>query len=566
MNYFYKVAVSAICVAGITAFEASASGNLSFASQSTPCSSLVANDTPQRQIAPPGDDDQYITVQPEGTETILNKKGTGYGSIFSMVYKQDIEGCAAKLVVNGEKAYLYGPWSCRPSEGWMEGVIEGDVITFQLPQLVKKGEDFMGNPVYEYAVKLEEGIDEWSGQTTFVISEDQSYKLKIENDGSLSDIEEGKMIGSASYYLDWSGESGEWYWSGAGDIISSWVAFNAQPEVAPDTLTFEDYYYIAGTGYSADIYKFSLAIEGDKVWLKNVAQTPSLYDNCWVGDFDSSTNTMTFKSSQYLGVDWDKQNIVYALGATWEDGVEPGSGGEPVAVVLYSYADEVVFSYDPENHTLYTPDAFLTARMESGNYILNAYHEPIIKLQPSDFVAANPQAPYIESFYPGDEYTENAQMYFILPMLDVDMQVLDLENMYFSIYLDDELFVFTKSAYKDLPEEEMTEIPALGFPQESPKDLMFVDNWLGGSIITSKPYNRIGVQSVYHQGDHVTRSIISYDQTDAINEVIDNGELVEETFFDMQGREVRNPGEGFYISRATYSNGTVITRKVIKNR
>lgn len=159
MNLFYKFAVTAVFVAGITAFEASASGNQVFASETATDSRLKATSTQPCRIAPPGEDDRYITEQPEGTETILNKKGTGHGSVYTgmiviMPFTQQLDGCVSKLVVNGEKAYLYGPWSCRPTEGWMEGDIADNVITFQLPQLIKKSESVFGNPILEYAVKL----------------------------------------------------------------------------------------------------------------------------------------------------------------------------------------------------------------------------------------------------------------------------------------------------------------------------------------------------------------------------------------------------------------------------
>lgn len=569
MNLFYKFAVTAVCVAGITSFEATASDNQAFASETALNSGLEVKNTKPCRIAPPGEDDQYITEQPEGKETVLSKKGTGYGSVYTgmiviMPYTQQLDGCVSKLVVNGEKAYLYAPWSCRPTEGWMEGDVTDNVITFQLPQLIKKSESVFGNPILEYAVKLEEGTDEATGQATYVISEDQSFKLHIGEDGTVSSVEDGKMIGSASYTEGWFGGEGEWSWTGAGDIVTSWNKVDEQPEVAPNTLKFEDYYYINGNGHTANIYLFPLAFDGDKVWLKNAAQATSLYDNCWVGDYNAADGTVTFNSGQFLGVDWDTQNLIYAFGATWEDGVQPGEGGEGVPVVIYSYADKVVFTFDKENKTLSTKDAFVTARAKSEDSALHAYQSPSLKMQPADFVASEPQAPFIESYYPADEYNENPNMYFILPLLDKDMNVLDMKNMYYSVYLDDELYVYNKSDYNDLPEDEMTEIPVIGFPQGTPQYFIFVDNWVGGTIFTKKAYDRIGVQTVYRQGDHVTRSEITYDQPSSVDNVMTDGVLVDETFYDMQGRVVKNPADGLYIRRATYSDGTVITRKIVR--
>ena len=80
--------------------------------------------------------DGIITTQPEGElSTRLYGSSTGYYLQYGYVLSDKSDGFVGRTVVNGDKLYLYQPFSLFPSGSWIEGTIVGDTVTFK-PQPV----------------------------------------------------------------------------------------------------------------------------------------------------------------------------------------------------------------------------------------------------------------------------------------------------------------------------------------------------------------------------------------------------------------------------------------------
>lgn len=82
---------------------------------------------------------------------------------------------------------------------------------------------------------------------------------------------------------------------------------------------------------------------------------------------------------------------------------------------------------------------------------------------------------------------------------------------------------------------------------------------------TPAGYENLGVQTIYKDGDKEIRSEIMWvpDYTD-VESAISAKTVTGEAFYDLQGRRVANPGRGFYIRRATMSDGTVVNSKIAR--
>ena len=80
--------------------------------------------------------DGIITTQPQGeSSTRLYGSSTAYYLQYGYIISDKSDGFIGRTVVNGDKLYLYQPFSLFPSGSWIEGTIVGDTVTFK-PQPV----------------------------------------------------------------------------------------------------------------------------------------------------------------------------------------------------------------------------------------------------------------------------------------------------------------------------------------------------------------------------------------------------------------------------------------------
>ena len=113
----------------------------------------------------------------------------------------------------------------------------------------------------------------------------------------------------------------------------------------------------------------------------------------------------------------------------------------------------------------------------------------------------------------------------------------------------------------------MTDIP-YNFEDNVNFDIYISGNGVHTVYLYTTNFEMVGVQSIYTAGGEVNRSDIAYVANpipSGINEVGTGAQVVDTRYYDLTGRELpAAPSTGLYLQRATYSDGTTATIKVVK--
>ncbi len=189
-----------------------------------------------RKVTAPSSDLKIIDETPEGTETLYKKTGVAYGySWFTGMIYQNLDGATSNVVISDDRTrvYIEGPifFDSYSAENWIEGTLEGDVVTFTFPQLIDydvyyadDDEEEVDEEYFYYAMKLEYVPDEEDPEYGWYYPcENQEYKMTLGEDGSLTPLEPEMMIGSCLWYGENDVDEGEepyYSWQANGDIVT----------------------------------------------------------------------------------------------------------------------------------------------------------------------------------------------------------------------------------------------------------------------------------------------------------------------------------------------------------
>lgn len=173
------------------------------------------------------------------------------------------------------------------------------------------------------------------------------------------------------------------------------------------------------------------------------------------------------------------------------------------------------------------------------------------------------------SQFPTDTYikghVDGTKMTFDIPALNADGMLLDTEKLYYNIYINDAKFTLNPNDYLML-DEEITDIPYLFTDAH---DGMLGDITIEGQkhtfILFDEGIEAVGVQSFYVDNGKTYYSPLVNNKVTGIDDAaIDNSPVVEETYTDLAGRSVTDPGHGLYIKTVRRADGNVESFKIVK--
>lgn len=501
---------------------------------------------PRKAIGSPDDYRSYITERPQGTAQLYTKTGEGWVYNWLMgIVLQPCDGSVTEIITSDDgKVYMNNPFSLYSTPGWIEGTIENNSYVFNLPQMVNY-EDYGDGEIYEdYCLKLQYGEDE-EGPWYF-LCEDQTVRFNIGTDGVLTPDMEGMMLGMCNWFDDDDG--GYWSWQATGDEINSLTPHNEKTLEVPSTAQFNDWYRSSGINVSS----IPIAFDGDKVYIKGIySGSADIKNSSIVGTYDNATSKITFESGQYLGIDWNNCTVLYFVAS---ETLPNGSN---------KIADKLVFDYDKDTQTLTTDGSYAICCTPDKLLYYQFVNKPAFFLQEGYPEVTSLVAPVYDEYYPEEPYYGYyAELYFYIPMLTPDGKAIDTSKLYWNVILDDEVFTFMPDEYYGL-EEPMTDVP-YGYDEI---DGFYCSGNLAGCFIIPEGYDSLGFRTLYKDGDKTVYSDIVYVpgfESGIKGISINGGKPVREEYFDLQGRPVSQPSTGFYIRRATYDNGKVITSKIVR--
>ena len=499
--------------------------------------------------APARAEEEPIMDVPEGTlYDNMYASSFAFGLGWGDIYIQDVDGGIGKVVEGTDgNLYIYNPisqgyiwFSILP---WIKAEPAGDgKYVVKLPQLYIID---VGDPYYAYCMHYDDEL----GMP--VVEEEGEIEFTWQ-DGVLTQLGD-KFIGLCDATADW-------FYMADQHIVYA-------PQTDEITTLPEDMYVQSYTmtylSDPTDLTKtretvVSIAIDGEDIYMGNLNDNnPDSYIKGRLAD-----GKAIFPTRQYLGPDAYYNGHIYVL--TGDAYVDTETYGSPV--FNYNLNDEIVFTVDEDARNIVAewPAAMITNVGPTTLSILNDYVAPA--LTAFDEVPAVPANPV----FTDEDITINSTagftvLHFTIPTVDVDGNKLNENKLYYNILLDDQVYTFDPETYIGFA-AAMTDIPYKF--QDNVNFDIYISNGRHTVYLYTTEFDRVGIQSFYTAGDEVNRSEIVYVNNpthSGINEFTTGAQVVDTRYYDLTGRELpTSPATGLYLQRATYSDGTTATTKVVK--
>ncbi|MBD5328392.1 MAG: hypothetical protein HDS03_00645 [Bacteroides sp.] len=507
----------------------------------------------------------YQLVEPEdGEEYTLVKYGVAYGySWLTGITTQTLDGAISTAIKSedGTKLYIQGPFflDYYSENNWLVGDIDGDVVTFSFPQLIDEEiyDDEPEHNSWYYAMKLQFVVeDDDTQEGWYYTTENQEFKFHIESDGTLRSLEEpGTMIGECLWYEGEDGEVDHWSWQATGDIISS-MSPNKDVELeVPEDVEFTPWQMITGTTSRT----VNIGVDGDAMYIKGLFNKSGMSNKAVVGRIEG--NKITFDNGQYMGEYWYNHTLAYFVTGKRETVVEDGETYQ-----AFNITDNMVFNWDKEKNIIQSDGAFCISSSPVKVIYYLMVNNPYITIPEENPVVTSLMNPVLTSFYDVDEeYDYDAEMYFDIPTVTPDHQILDTSRLYYEVFMDGELFTFYDDEY-ELPEgmTEMTEVP-YGYYSDNYDFDAYGNNH--GFVFHTRGFESLGVRVVYKADDKNIYSDMLYApgyEPSGIAASFADKNISNVRYYDLSGCAVECPSSGIFVKQVVYSDGSVTTSKIIR--
>lgn len=514
---------------------------------------------PLKSAAAPGD---YELIEPaEGDEEVYVKSGFSYvNSYYFGITTQSCDGAISNVVYSedGKKIYAKTPFflDYYTEESWIEGDVDGDTVTFTFPQLVDEDIDDE-EPEYNifgYCVKVKFKVEDEAEQSGWYYpTESQEYKFHIEEDGTLTSLEDEDTMMGYCYWIEPSEENGEGHfsWQGTGDIVFSMTPNRGVEAEVPDGLKYETWKFINGTSAS----NVSIAVRDDAMYIKGLFNKTGMKDKVVVGKIDG--DNVIFDNAQYLGVYWTNYTVAYFVAGEMEEDT-------------FVIKENVTFNWDRENQRLTTDGAISISSSPTTVIWYMLSNKPAFVIPNDNVVVTRLYTPVLTSFYDIDEeYDYDAELSFNLPTVDPDYQILNTDNIYYQVFVDGDLFTFYDDEY-ELPKgvTETTMIPYGYYNYDGDLDAWGTEHTIE---LHARGFETFGVREVYinEDGTEVYSDILyapGYEDLTgtSVSSMASAKTISSVRYIDLNGNVSSRPANGISVKQTIYSDGTIKTQKVIR--
>ena len=493
----------------------------------------------------------------------------GETTLYSMeAYPEGYYDCdmAVKIQFDGSDVYISGLIPGLFSEDVvLKGTVEGNTITIP-SQKIYNLYDYFGYYLFDlYISKL---VMNENGE--IIVTEDgypafleEPYTLTINEDGSIVDPElartdEGIVASFLGVFVD-----GVDYGFSDREFFTYNAGMTLVPYTGPEAVTLpegaqtEEYTY-AYTRGGANFNEIAQAyVDGNDVYLQGI----TFGSGAWVKG-TITDGKLVVPSGQFLG---DNVSVLYLIEAVTNFVLDDEGyieSFEELDALTFSIAEDGSFILDEGQNV---------GLVYYQSQILGAYMSDVKISKFEGFKAAIPATPQLMEFA---DYLSAYGQYYLgiqIPTVGTKGEMLDINNLEWAIYADEEVYEF--SADDDyLLSEPMTWFPAAGFLDNGGGYDISCSNGTVVLYLYAGLYSEIGMQSRYHFGDKTYYSNIFYidpvpvdpeqglynvREVEVENEPIEDEDPVSintvaaqklQNLFDLQGRRAEKAAKGLVIN------------------
>lgn len=495
-----------------------------------------------------------ILETPEGTlYKNIYRSSVQYLDMWGSLYVSNIEGKISDIVIDGNDFYM-----CKPvatfsvtTSFWIKGTLGDDnLVTFTFPQdaYIVPANPYSGAPETQLSVQMLNVVANGDKSDFVADTDNNALVMKWENN-VLSQVDAEKdgfkrVVGLVDSEGNFNG-------SAEGDIV--WSVFDETLPVPPVGIETAQYLCSAESTWGDKINRIvEIGTSGDRLWIKGLY---GYFADSWIsGTIDG--DKVTLPTDQYLGIYTTEMYYYFFQSAGTEEYVNDWGEND----IRFIPAQEVTLTktgdtYSADKAMLMT-FGMKTANpgMPAGSSLTN------VKFAPYEEVPATPANPSIE--YVGEYYAPYGRSVNInIPATDTEGNFINPDNMYYNIFINDELFTFTPETYPALT-SPITDVPY----NFSETGVVVTNSGSAQHSITLQIEELpiIAVQSAYVVNG-VTNKSEKISNTSGIDSVIsEEAGVVATEWYSLQGARIEAPAAGtIAIRRDRMSDGSVKTTKAI---
>lgn len=449
--------------------------------------------------------------------------------------------------------HLYDP--DRPV--WIKGHIYGDTLTIQLPQVayVQYNEDGSETLGELYALTNNLVL---ATPSLPRLADNQEAKFIVHEDGTL----EQATMDILGLYIPGDETDRTSGFQGYGEyaVVLTPVPFTQTQ--APEDAQWEEWSMTHDNGGQ----RVSVALQGDAIYVRGLYG--DIPDGVVKGTI--SQGKAVFESPQYLGYPQWGRTFAHMFGAT-----RKGKYNERQRMTYYQYIitqEPLSLDWDAEGQSLTAADnraAVISSTAPIPSKTLTEAYGGMRIFKQEDYGAparpCNPIVHIFEAFDPSQwAFAGMGGFMFQTPWKDVNGGLLDPEQLYYSVYIDDEdgKLWCDPSDYRTvglIAPEGTDEIPAT-FTDGDAGDFSLPEPILHQFYLYVYGIERIGVQQIYKGGGETRVSDIVWWESDgsittqAMDDPVglqqtqcDTGSDSAPRFYDLTGRRVAHPAHGVFV-------------------
>lgn len=509
-----------------------------------------------------------ITDQPDGTlYTNYYGEHKGYWVFLFWVpipMLAGVNGAADHVVIADDgSVYFQNPFCYYLTNSWLKGHFNEakDSVIVDLPQPIYYRPQSSEYSEYTFlAAKCNMDAEQgtWVGDMT-----PNHIAFSYSPDGTM--VWNGESTRTLLGLTDDSG-----YWYGYGDLNKSYRLVDYTADLPSETASPAEDYILTYNSDDSDPdnilreQKFvKLIRDGQDAYVTNLtAEDDSIFVK-----LERTDDGYTLKGEQYLGIHLSDNRPFYLFAQPYDWKSVYDSDNKEYTDSLFKM-DELKYAYAEDTKTFTGENKYFRVDFGNGNVLSYVGYWKSPMLRPYSKVNAKPEAPVITRYIDYYEAAGYHSLVFTLKSYDKDLNYLDPDCITYSLFLDDdsEPYVFFADDYESLT-EDLTEVPYLYYDN---KDIYKLNSINERNLhIFADAFTKVGIQEYYHGSDGETyASDITWYVTDPAgiqqNFITDNGKTTAtERYFDLSGRQVSKPQHGVFVKKATFTDGTTATKKIV---
>ena len=354
------------------------------------------------------------------------------------------------------------------------------------------------------------------------------------------------------YYTD------EYDWAFFCDVFQAYDEFNYLPVEMPSGLPEQKFTYInlEGMGVIVTCYE-----DTDAIYLKGLSAY--LPDAVVKADIVENGSKISVAPYQFIGIEAGIYYVITNTAHINNGEIEWIEDDTPVYFNLERDSEGKILSISSEgtNFLVFNDDPFFFWPFD---VFMN------FKMSLQESFAGTPSTPYKLEYAPYGDWMGANYIFFKLSPFANNGDIIDVNNLFYSVYINGDPVLFEEETALDLMDEEVVMYrgisePTYLIPYTFANDVdLYEDS--GKTFIVglySDGIDNVSVQAVYKYGDTTTYSdMVTVNANDAKVESLSPAEIVDDEFFNLNGVRVTNPGEGIYIKVSKLSDGSIKATKI----